>query len=206
MVLHSMEKANRKEKRCTERNWNIFALFFITLLMFGMDLCTIFVYLTLPQTVLSPPLSCFPLLIFGYMWFSFRSKTIKTCEGCQQSRYRDGWSRTTNCSTLQQSHPTYGHSRSCSQLPEPKHSLAFKSDAIDKLISDTRDCTHYFVKNTHMLTVDLCCFIYRAVIFLFLCTCTFEIVKRARTVEFYVFLQVINSLESMVVACLDAPN
>ena len=70
-----MEKANRKEKRCTERNWNIFALFFITLLMFGMDLCTIFVYLTLPQTVLSPPLSCFPLLVFGYMWYSFRSKT-----------------------------------------------------------------------------------------------------------------------------------
>ncbi len=53
-----------------------FALFFIILLVFGMDLSDIFGYNIVPlQTVLSFPLSCFPLLVFGYMWYSFRSKT-----------------------------------------------------------------------------------------------------------------------------------
>ena len=49
-----------------------FALFFIILLVLGIDFCALF---PLPQTVLSFPLSCFPLLVFGYMCYSFRSKT-----------------------------------------------------------------------------------------------------------------------------------
>ena len=50
-----------------------FTLFFLTLFVFGMNLCIIFTMI--PQTVLSPPLSCFPLLVFGYMCYSFRSRT-----------------------------------------------------------------------------------------------------------------------------------
>ncbi len=47
-----------------------FALFFLTLLVFGMNLCIFFTMI--PQTVLSPPLSCFSFLVFGYMCYSFR--------------------------------------------------------------------------------------------------------------------------------------
>ena len=49
-----------------------FTLFFIILLVLGIDFCALF---PLPQTVLSFPLSCFPLLVFGYMCYSFRSRT-----------------------------------------------------------------------------------------------------------------------------------
>ena len=61
-----------------------FALFFFTLFVLGLDFCTIVVVLTLnlimppvviTQIVLSSPLSCFPLLVFGYMCYSFRSRT-----------------------------------------------------------------------------------------------------------------------------------
>ena len=53
-------------------------LFFFTLFVFGMDMCSNFVYIPpvmIVQTVLSPPLSCFPLLVFGYLCYSFRSRT-----------------------------------------------------------------------------------------------------------------------------------
>ncbi len=55
-----------------------FALFFLTPFVFVMDLFT-FLYImpveVIPQTVISPPLSCFPLLVFGYMCYSFRNRT-----------------------------------------------------------------------------------------------------------------------------------
>ena len=47
-----------------------FALFFLTLLVFGINLCIFFTMI--PQTVLYPPLSCFSFLVFGYMCYSFR--------------------------------------------------------------------------------------------------------------------------------------
>ena len=56
-----------------------FALFFFTLFVFGLDICTSFLFnmppVVITQIVLSPPLSCFPLLVFGYMCYSFRSRT-----------------------------------------------------------------------------------------------------------------------------------
>ena len=54
-----------------------FALFFFTLFVLGMDICTIFPVtpVVITQIVISPPLSCFPLLVFGYMCYSFRSRT-----------------------------------------------------------------------------------------------------------------------------------
>ena len=57
-----------------------FALFFFTLFVFGLDLCSVLFHfftpaLVITQIVLSPPLSCFPLLVFGYMCYSFRSRT-----------------------------------------------------------------------------------------------------------------------------------
>ncbi len=55
-----------------------FALFFFTLFVIGMDICTIFMFnmppVMIPQTVLSSSLSCFPWLVFGYMCYSFRSR------------------------------------------------------------------------------------------------------------------------------------
>ena len=56
-----------------------FALFFFTLFVFGLDVCNVFFIITPPvviaQIVMSSPLSCFPLLVFGYMCYSFRSRT-----------------------------------------------------------------------------------------------------------------------------------
>ncbi len=55
-----------------------FALFFFTLFVLGMDIFTIFYFITpvvITQIVISPLLSCFPLLVFGYMCYSFRSRT-----------------------------------------------------------------------------------------------------------------------------------
>ena len=52
-----------------------FALFLFTLFVFGLDTRLEFHFPTLAQIVLSSPLSCFPLLVFGYMCYSFRSRT-----------------------------------------------------------------------------------------------------------------------------------
>ena len=56
-----------------------FALFFFILFMFGLYICILLgVFMSeiaITQTVLSSPLSCFPLLVFGYMCYSFRSRT-----------------------------------------------------------------------------------------------------------------------------------
>ncbi len=56
-----------------------FALFFFTLFVFGLDFCngvfSLMPATVITQIVLSSPLSCFPLLVFGYMCYSFRSRT-----------------------------------------------------------------------------------------------------------------------------------
>ena len=57
-----------------------FALFFFTLFVIGMDICSGFNYYITPdivitQIVICSFLSCFPLLVFGYLCYSFRSKT-----------------------------------------------------------------------------------------------------------------------------------
>ena len=60
-----------------------FALFFFTLFVLGLDFCTILVLnfglimppVVITQIVISSLLSCFPLLVFGYMCYSFRSRT-----------------------------------------------------------------------------------------------------------------------------------
>ncbi len=48
-----------------------FALFFFILFVFGMDICSGVIYITpdivITQIVISSFLSCFPLLVFGYM-------------------------------------------------------------------------------------------------------------------------------------------
>ena len=54
-----------------------FALFFFTLFVFGLNVRTLFITpaIAITQIVLSSSLSCFPLLVFGYMCYSFRSRT-----------------------------------------------------------------------------------------------------------------------------------
>ena len=54
------------------------ALFFFTLLVFGLDLLSVLVYtppVVITQIVMCSFLLCFPLLVFGYMCYSFRSRT-----------------------------------------------------------------------------------------------------------------------------------
>ncbi len=56
-----------------------FALFFFTLFVIGMDISGGFNYIppaiVITQIVISSFLSCFPLLVFGYMCYSFHSRT-----------------------------------------------------------------------------------------------------------------------------------
>ncbi len=81
-----------------------FALFFVTLFVIGMDICSGVSYITPPvvitQIVLSSPLSCFPLVVFGYMCYSFRSRTRHVRFANRADIETAAWSRTTNCSTL----------------------------------------------------------------------------------------------------------
>ncbi len=55
-----------------------FALFIFTLFVVGMDMFTIFFVtpaIVIAQIVISSLLSCFSLLVFGYLWYSFRNRT-----------------------------------------------------------------------------------------------------------------------------------
>ncbi len=52
-----------------------FALFFFTLFVIGMDISGYTPAIVITQIVISSFLSCFPLLVFGYMCYSFRSRT-----------------------------------------------------------------------------------------------------------------------------------